>query len=84
MISGSRRLGTSWSGMAETSGIPDDELAAGFRNRFLDALDETSWVPIVAAFDGRFPFAPPGRLLAEPNGTLADLLPIAFPPRYLD
>lgn len=67
---------------AAAAGEPEDELAATFRSRLLEALDDEPWV--AARPLGSLPRrVSPGQVIAEPRGGLARQLPLAFPPVYL-
>jgi hypothetical protein len=66
---------------AKTSGHPDDPSAARFRDQLLRDLDHESWV---TAIGGGVPaFGSPAELLIDARPAVADLLPAAFPPKYV-
>lgn len=64
---------------AATSGVPDDVLARGFREALLNDLDTEPWV--VAGSEAEV--ASPRDLLVDDRGDLPRLLPIGFPPAYV-
>jgi hypothetical protein len=66
---------------AASDGVPDDPLAAEFRENLLTALDGTKYVPTHPA--GRHELAAPRELLVDSRPPLPQLLPIAFPAAYL-
>ena len=62
-------------------GVPDDPLAAVFRETLLAALDGTKYVPTHP--HGRRHLAAPEELLVDSRPPLPHLLPLAFPADYL-
>ena len=64
---------------AATKGEPEDPLARTFRDALLADLDAESWV----LADSESGVAPPRDLLVDDRGELPHLLPVAFPPAYV-